>query len=209
MWFWGGFLCAYILPSSFVHGNKSILNSLENFLCFDLERLNSVPKDLSGSWIKLCGKILYLLPCCHCSRCWISFYWLVNLSFCDCNVPKSPTFLLICRVLMSFCNQRDPDYLRLLEGLAISEPQSFSLRRSCPAPKSCLFQSRRSAVFLTHFFAFFILRICLYFLMTILPIEIMALGRAASKDRHVLFTAQGGRGGTRTLQVKFYMKSKK
>lgn len=65
----GFFLFAYMLPSSFAHGNKSILSSLEIFLWFNLERLNLVPKDLSGSWIKLCGKILYLLPCCHCSRC--------------------------------------------------------------------------------------------------------------------------------------------
>lgn len=148
-----GFFClfAYALPSSFVRGNKNILSSLENFLCSDLKRLNSVPRELSGSWIKLCGKILYLLPCCHCGRCWISFYWLVNLSFCGSDIPKSPKFLPLCRIFLSSCNRRDQDLLLLLQSPASSEPQSFSFPRICPAPKSSLCQSRRFVIFLTLF----------------------------------------------------------
>lgn len=92
--FGGGlFVLLTPFPSSFVCDNKNIPNSLENFLCSDLKRLCSVPRELSGSWIKLRGKILYLSLCCCCGRCWISFYWLVNLSFCGSCVPNPLNFL--------------------------------------------------------------------------------------------------------------------
>lgn len=166
IWVFGGFCVLTPYPVALLMEIKVFLTAWKKFLCFNLERLDSVPKDCSGSWIKLCGKILYLLPCCHCSRCWVSFYCLVYLSFCDSNVPKSPTFLPICRLLMSSCNQTPrpfapsvvSSHFRASTGVVLHQ------RVVCANPRS-------SVVFLTHIFAYSISGVCLFFLMIVLPIQ--------------------------------------
>lgn len=144
----GVFFClfAYALPSSFVRGNKNIPNSLENFLCSDLKRLNSVPREICGSWIKLCGKILYSYRAAAVAGAEFPFTdWLIY-PFVVAMYQNPLNFFPFFSELLQ---QKRP---RLsAPSPASSEPQGFSFPRIHPAPKSCLCQSMRFAIFLTLF----------------------------------------------------------
>lgn len=157
MW---AFFCLCALPSSFVHDNKNISNSLENFLYSDLKRLNSVPRELSGSWIKLCGKILYLLPCCCSGRCWISFYWLVNLSFHSQNVLKSPKCLPLCRGFLLW--QTKPRHSALSPVSSQFRAPEIYLSQDLSCTKEFSVPDKEICNILYSFFMCSISGICLY-----------------------------------------------
>lgn len=202
-----GFFClfAYALPSSFVHGYRNIPNSLENFLCSDLKRLNSVPRELSGSWIKLCGKILYLLPSCHCSRCWIFFYWLVNLSFCGSNVPKSPKFLLLCRVFLSSCKKETQTVCFLSSLQPVQSPKALAFPGFILHQRVLCASQKNLQYFLFFYLTYSISEVCLYVYSssTLFCLSKLQFWVEPEMRRGMSFYSPRGKKGSRTLQVKF------
>lgn len=138
---------AYALPGSFVCHYKNIENSLETFFCSDLKRLYSIPRVHTVRWIRLCGKILFLLPCYLHRRCWIFFYHMIILPFCGSDVPKSSQLLALRVVFLDSHGRRDPELLLLFQSLVLK----LSLSQDLFYTRIALCQSRWFAIFLTVF----------------------------------------------------------